>query len=1024
MAEPPNLTQIAFSGGIDESIEGEILDPTKSYRRLENCRQSHVGGMQKRLGFSAVTSLRVGGAIRGSGKRMIQNSAGGALVLDQASTLDEYSESANANVNYGVASECTLTKLFVPTRILNSTTTDTVSDVTFANRYYAIAESSGGFGYLSVVDANGVVIRAPELIFTTAATIVLLGAYSSFLLAVGVADGQANVPAYYLDTSNFVTLAAGWQFIGNVGTDHNTSIGNDICFAVQSLSDRVVVAYRNTAGTGMTVRAFTISGSVNVTTVTGVPNGSIAMGTSPSGALWVTWDESSGVVKAIGLTPTNLTVTLSSVGSLLVLDVPFARSLGIVWFDGSASGKIIASELTKDRCQSRTFNTVAGVTTAVSAQFRTPTTQLVGKPFTMGSRCYAVFDAYTNNSNGSPDQSGQQHLGVVCDWTDNRTWWRPVAMSHPFLANYGTLSSAQCCPISATQFTTVLAVQRNAVAQGIALVTYDFAPSIKRGAASISDSLYLDGGIISTFDGIRITELGFIPRPAPPLLAVGSAGSLIGTYNYVCTLECVDADGRLVQSSVSDPGLDGSGNISLTVSGKIITVTYRPCGITNRNVTGTPGSEVRIVLWRTTGAGIPPYYFVTSFDNNTTNVFVAYSDNLSDTSLVNNRLLMGTGSLPGTGAQQDRRAPAGLRNLVNYNGMLVGSIGSQIFYSSQTIDGEEPWFNPLFTVTVPEDVIALYPLDGTLYVLCRRSIYAAVGDPPTDNGAQNGLGNPRLLASDAGCIDAGSVVGGGLGIFFQSVRGIELLGRDGSVQWIGQPVQKTLALFPFVTSATLDTSNTLIRFTLATTRTNGVVAAAGGCSVVYNPSLSNWASKDLIQGQIAGEAAQDACMLLLGGIWRYSWLGQDGHLYIEHAPTDVDAYLDGATWITRVCETGDFKVSGLQGQQMFNGAMLLERLVSGHDVSISSAYDYSTSYETPTVYTAATINALLAAGWPITQLKQLGSNNAQGQAVRLLISDATPSSGAVGSGQASTWLGLTLDITPQTGAMEVPDTAT
>jgi hypothetical protein len=43
--------------------------------------------------------------------------------------------------------------------------------------------------------------------------------------------------------------------------------------------------------------------------------------------------------------------------------------------------------------------------------------------------------------------------------------------------------------------------------------------------------------------------------------------------------------------------------------------------------------------------------------------------------------------------------------------------------------------------------------------------------------------------------------------------------------------------------------------------------------------------------------------------------------------------------------------------------------------------------------------------------------------VRVKLVDATPTSGTVGSGKGASWIALTLDITPQQGAFEVPEEA-
>lgn len=1012
MASPPQLTQITFAGGIDESVEGEILDPNASFKRLENIRQDRVGGASKRLGFAALSPLRADGTLRTSGRRMFARN-GSPVVIDGAATLDEYSETLGRFVNYGLIPECVATRMIVSTRVAVtlSGSNDFINDVAFCNGYYAIAQQSNLVGVISIVDVNGVTVRAPEQVIGVNNVITQLGAYSTYLVAVGVSTGSANITAFYLDTSSATTVANGWVSIGTLATDHHSGggLGNpDAYFDTHALSDRIAIVYRNTsAGTSrLTVRTFSIAGALDVTTIntSSITPDNTGIYAAPTGPLWVAWNEGTSV-KVIGLTRTALATPLATAAVVITMD-SFMSNVHIVWFDDLASGRVLAHE--DDRTQMRNFVITAGAVATSGAQFRVPVAKPFGKAFTYNDRIYAVSEAYDITATIS------QSLGVFCDWTPNQTWVRPIAITDPYLTIAGTgILKPHTVAISATKFTALVGLVRNGESQAVALVTYDFAPDVKRSVASQSGAQYFGDSINATFDGVRTVEAGFVQRPPTMQTSVSGTG-ITGTFSYVLTYENVDADGRLVQSSVSNP-------VTQIAANQTVAVKFRPCGITNRNTTSA-GPDVRQVLWRTDSTGLAPYKRLTTFNNITSSAFTTFNDNIADISA--NPLLMGTGSLPGTGAQLDRRVAPGLQNLTSYNGFLVGSRGTDLFWSSQDIAGEEPWFSPIFTATVPEDVVALVPLDGTLYILCRRSVYATSGDPPTDNGTQGGLGTPRRLSSDAGCIDSGSVVGCGLGIFFQSDRGIEILGRDGSVQWIGQPVQKTTDAYPYITSATLDTQNAVVRFTLATTRTNGVVTAAGGASLVYDLTLSKWVSKDLLLGQVASEAAQDACMVQVAGVWRYAWLGQDGRVYMEKLATDSDGYLDASTFVARTAESADFKIGGLQGKQIFNRALLLERLSTAHDLSVEVAYDYSTTYEAPVVYSAATLAALLANGWPVTQIQVSGSNNSDGQAVRFRITDATPSSGVVGSGKAGTWLGLTVDITPKEGAMKLPDAAT
>jgi hypothetical protein len=245
-----------------------------------------------------------------------------------------------------------------------------------------------------------------------------------------------------------------------------------------------------------------------------------------------------------------------------------------------------------------------------------------------------------------------------------------------------------------------------------------------------------------------------------------------------------------------------------------------------------------------------------------------------------------------------------------------------------------------------------------------------------------------------------------------------MLGRGGSGSWIGEKIQSTLAAYPIVTSAVIDTKNTVVRFTLANTITSGyVVNASGGRTVVFDLSIGDWQSVDTIYGSTANQPAQDACVVTVGNVARYAWLAADGTVYLEREATDVAAYLDGSTWITMAAETAWFKTAGIQGRQHFELALSMMRKRSAMNISISIGYDYRTTYAATSTWSSATLDTLLSSGWPITQLRHDGSDDAEGQAIRVRLADSDPSLG--GTGQGATWLALTLDITPKEGPAEV-----
>jgi hypothetical protein len=282
-------------------------------------------------------------------------------------------------------------------------------------------------------------------------------------------------------------------------------------------------------------------------------------------------------------------------------------------------------------------------------------------------------------------------------------------------------------------------------------------------------------------------------------------------------------------------------------------------------------------------------------------------------------------------------------------------------------------------------------------------IFAVAGEAPSDNGLQGGLGTPRLIASDVGCIEPNSIVVTSLGIFFQSRRGIEILTRAQSVEWIGEPIGKTLADFPVVSSAVLDDRNSLVRFTLAEYESGGVVDDDGR-TVVFDLSIKAWIGTDDVSGSSASEPAQDAAQIYLGGEWRYAWLGTDGTVYYERNAGDPDECLDGTEFVTAQYELPPWKLGLQQEQRIYEMELLFERHTAA-GISIEVAEDFG-AYD-------AGLEKVWAEGALVGQRQVPFRPPPRSTAVQLRVRDTAPA--VLGSGRGFSFIGISADIAAKQG---------
>ncbi len=1001
MSDP--VLEITFSGGIDESARSEIAEPGVSWDTLENGRCTKRGAYGKRLAYTSLGLGRLDATSRSAGNRVISHND--IICTIDGTHLDAYAEGPAVSVAAGRVPEAQVT-----TRTL-STTASSLTDVAHVNGYIAtMTVRDNGASYetmLSVETVAGVVLRAPAVIATATGVNSggALATYGAYFIAFTLREGSANIAAWYLDTTSAATITTGWVSIGNVATDKVTAGYGSFNIDVQGLTNRVAFVYVNSGGVAsrVTVKTITIAGvleTATVNTASTVPD-AVAVEGSIADTLWVAWHETTNV-RVIGLDADVLATTLATTATVINALAAPTSGIYVVSSSTAGAGRVVVRDGTAEYLQLRGFTTSAGAVSASGTQTRLYDAQLDARPIQVGGRYYGLF------------RGGDDDTATLCDWTDTLTsttaWLRPVAVAFPELTPFQGALKCRLHPISysATSFAYASAIRRSSVGDSVELLTYDLATRKRWRSTSHNGSLYLASGILSYFDGRRVSETAFIHAPRAPVAADSAAGSgPNGTYRYVATYEDVDDDGNWSISSVSDPS-----NL-LSIADNIATITMSPLVITNRLTSNTASVDkrTRVSLYRTKTGGEAPYFYLGSVENETT-VPLTYSDSTTDTVIASNRALYGTGSLPGTnGSGQDRRTPPFCADVVSYNGRLVVASGSDLWESGQTVSGEGAWFSPAFTMPIPDagDIVALAVQDGTLYAFKRRSIYALAGEAMSDNGASGGLGTPRKLAVDVGCIDVNSVVATSAGIFFQSTRGIELLTRGGGVVWIGEKIRDTLDTYPVVSSATLvDHEGAYVYFSLATTESGGRVSGDGR-DLVFDLTLGAWISVDDKRGGSAHQASQDAEVVTIAGEPRYAWLGVNGTVFYQRLAADASAHLDTATWVTQRAVTPWIHVAGLQGEQLLEQILLLCERHTGHDLNISLAFDYVESFGTPRLFAAAEL-ATLARQWLATEMTQTTST-----AVKVCIEDATPSTGTVGSGKGSTWIATTIAGRPQRG---------
>ena len=163
---------------------------------------------------------------------------------------------------------------------------------------------------------------------------------------------------------------------------------------------------------------------------------------------------------------------------------------------------------------------------------------------------------------------------------------------------------------------------------GVASISFDFSNIDAYQSVIQQDTLILNGGIVSQYDGAQITELGFSVDPdAVSLLGITSGGGMVGTgtgnkFIYYITYEWTDGNGNLHQSA---PSLAAT-VVFTSGTTNSVKVGWQPLSMTQKlNVTAK--------VWRTIANGTIAY-LVTAVQNVQT-TWQTYTDTSSDTFIVN-----------------------------------------------------------------------------------------------------------------------------------------------------------------------------------------------------------------------------------------------------------------------------------------------------------------------------------------------------------------------------------------------------
>lgn len=433
-------------------------------------------------------------------------------------------------------------------------------------------------------------------------------------------------------------------------------------------------------------------------------------------------------------------------------------------------------------------------------------------------------------------------------------------------------------------------------------------------SSEIANTLHLTGGQLWQYDGVRPVEHGFQvwPENIAGTTSTGAGGLIAQTYNYVFTYEWTDNQGNLHRSAPSIPFTQ------VTTTSSSTNTLYVPTLRLTYKVSPNP---VRIVGYRWSTAQ-QVYYQFTSITspvvNSTTVDYVVIIDTHSDASILGQTLLYTTG-----GVIEDIAAPASTDSALFKNRLFLIDAEDQnlLWYSKQVIQSVPVEMSDLLTLFVAPTsgaqgstgpMTALSAMDDKLIIFKKDAIYYLTGNGPDNTGANNDFSDPIFITSSVGCANPNSIVLMPNGIMFQSDKGIWILGRDLSTQYIGAPVE-------VYNSQTVNSSASIpgtnqVRFVLD-----------NNITLMYDYYFAQWGTFSNLQAISA---------TLYQGF--HTYLNQFGKVFQEAPGT----YIDGSVPVLMSLLTSWINIAGLQGYERFYFMYLLGTYYTPFTLNVQIAYDY------------------------------------------------------------------------------------
>lgn len=921
--------QINFANGLDTKTDPKQV-PVGRFVTLENSIFTKAGLLQKRNGFGRLPSLP-------DDSYTYSTTFNGNLTAI-GSSLAALSDGSDTWIVKG-----SLEPAFVDTLpLIRSSTNQIQADTAIASNglvctVYTDSVPSGGsavavYKYAIADSVTGQNIVAPTVITASSGTITgsprvfQLGNYFMVVFSNNV-SGTYHLQYIAISVTSLVATTA-----TDITTQYTpaTTVAWDGVVA----NNNLYLAWNGSDGGGAIRMAFITStlgqsNTVVFTTRVATIMSVVADLTTPTPNIYVSFYDSAtstGYTLVVDATLTTLLAPTQIIASGTILNITSVATLGSATVFYETSSQYSYTAVNSNFVSSRTI-TLAGVLGTAGVVARS--VGLASKAFYVRSTIYflAVYSSINQPTNFLLNGSGKviaklayqnargyYTLGLPSVDVDETT----VGFAY-FFKDLIVSVNKDITSTVATNTYTQTGINLAKITIGTDMVS----------TVEAANNLFLSGGFLWSYDGYYPVEQGFHLFPDDVILAGSTTGGSMSAqqYFYQALYEWCDNQGNIYRSAPSLPK-------TVTTTGATSSVTVN---VPTLRLTYKTANPVKIVIYRYSVAQ-PVFYQVTSLTvpvmNSTTVDSIAFVDTQTDAQILGNSIIYTTG-----GVVENTGAPASSSlTLFKSRVVVLDAEDENVLWFSKTIvNGAPVEMSDLFTTYISSTTSAqgragtnrlITSMDDKLVIFKDNAMSYIVGDGPDNTGANNNFSEPVLITSTVGCNNQQSLVFIPQGLMFQSSKGIWLLGRDLSTQYIGAPVE-AFNQYRIKSAVNIPGTNQ-VRFTL----TNGV-------TLMYDYYYNQWGTFVGVPG-VSSTIYEDL----------HTFINSYGQVYQELP----GSYLDGSNPVLMKFTTGPINLAGVQGFQRAYGFFLAGEYISPHKLTLSISYDYSHNPEQVSVVTPENFN--------------------------------------------------------------------